>query len=68
MFGTDAPKKGTGGHMNHGLLIEIVNGFAIGILIGSAWHLEARLIARILFAIAVGIIAALVICIAREVS
>lgn len=43
--------------MNQGLLIGIVNGFTIGILIGSAWHLEARIITRILFVIAVGVVA-----------
>ncbi|MBP8692445.1 MAG: hypothetical protein KBI20_09345 [Sedimentibacter sp.] len=46
--------------MNQTFLIEFINGFTIGILIGSAWNLEARLITRIFFVIAV-IIAALFI-------
>ena len=48
-------------------LIEIVNGFTIGILIGVAWSLEARLITRIFFSISVGVIAVLLICIARDI-
>jgi uncharacterized membrane protein (UPF0136 family) len=68
MFGTDALKEGTGGYMKQGLLVEIVNGFTIGILIGSAWYLQARIITRIFFVIFIAIIAVLVICIAREVS
>ncbi len=54
-------------HMYQRFLIEIVNGFTIGILIGVAWSLEARLITRIFFSIAVGVIAVLLICIARDI-
>lgn len=52
--------------MNQQLMVELVNGFTIGILIGSAWQLEARIITRIFFVIFVVSISLFVIWLARQ--
>jgi uncharacterized membrane protein (Fun14 family) len=52
--------------MNQTLLIEIVNGFTIGILIGFAWYLQARIITRIFFVMFVFMIALFMIWLARQ--
>jgi Tfp pilus assembly protein PilO len=54
--------------MTQRILLELVNGFTIGILIGSAWCLEAKMVIRLLFVLVVVLAAFFVIWTARTIT